>query len=146
MKGRASEVPEAFVTTNTVGVPQMYHWTVNCSTSVNRRSASPSSPATGGLGVGVGDGGGRLCPKPSDWGLLEECQSGRDGGRQHARVCVCVFCWEEAPGGSEVRFVPRRVVHALQHSPHHFLQVLARPLLLLQRPFHLLVILSGTGK
>lgn len=47
---------------------------------------------------------------------------------------------------SEVSFVPGRVVHVLQDSPHNPLQLFPRPLLLLQRPLHPLVVLEEKQK
>lgn len=49
---------------------------------------------------------------------------------------------DESPGRlSEVRLIPSRVVHVLEHLPHQLLQVFAGSLLLLQRLLHLLVVL-----
>lgn len=43
---------------------------------------------------------------------------------------------------SEVSLIPGGVVHVLQDSPDDLLQLLPRPLLLLQRPLHPLVVLE----
>lgn len=136
----------AFLTINTIGVPQMYHWTANCSITVNRRFGVSLQPSTQEVDVQAAGRSGRVRRVFSrtlrDSGLFVECQSERDSGQGCARAHIHVL-FAKASDGSEVCFVPRRVVHALQHSPHHLLQVLARSLLLLQRPFHLLVVLPG---
>lgn len=45
----------AFLTINTIGVPQMYHWTANCSITVNRRFGVSLQPMhTGGGHSGGG--------------------------------------------------------------------------------------------
>lgn len=143
MKWRISDFSEAFLTINTIRVPQMYHWTANCLIPVNRRFGVSLQSSTQEQDALVGGWRRLFSQTLRGSGLFVECRSKRDGGRQ-ARVRINTLYFAEAPAGSEVRFVPRRVVHAFQHSPHHFLQVLARSLLLLQWPFHLLVVLPGT--
>lgn len=127
----------------------MYHWTANCSITVNRRFGVSLRPSTREVDVQEAGGGkhweGEEGFLPGPQRLRAVCGMSKQRGRwtrMHACAHIRVL-FANAWGGSEVCFVPRRVVHALQHSPHHLLQVLARSLLLLQRPFHLLVVLPG---
>lgn len=85
----------AFLPMNTIGVPQMYHWTANCSITVNRRFGVSLQPSTQEVDIQAAGRSGRVRRVFSrtlrDSGLFVECQSERDGGQGCARARTCTF-------------------------------------------------------